>query len=182
MALSQYSKILSSDITSIQSSVNTLDTTTVKTSGEQNISGAKTFTDAIILKNGTTDVTGTVFKQITGGMANNDNWWIGVGATANDDGFMEIATNDNGNEPIYVRQYNGSSNTLKNSLTLLDSSGNTTIPGSLYFSNASKQNIVDTTSAQDVNGTKRFSALTIKKKCYDGYCSFRNNIFCYSLD
>lgn len=41
---------------------------------------------------------------------------------------MEIATGDDSNEPIYVRQYTGVFTTLKRTFTLLDGSGNTTIP------------------------------------------------------
>ena len=41
------------------------------------------------------------------------------------------ATADDYNEPIYVRQYQGDFATLKRTLTLLDGSGNTSIPGTL---------------------------------------------------
>lgn len=44
---------------------------------------------------------------------------------------MELATADDGNEPIYVRQYSGVFTTSVRTLTLLDSSGNTSIPGAL---------------------------------------------------
>lgn len=46
-------------------------------------------------------------------------------------GFIEIATADNANEPIYVRQYFGKFDTPHRTLTLLDSAGNTNIPGTL---------------------------------------------------
>ena len=51
-------------------------------------------------------------------------------------GYLEIATGDDGNEPIYIRQYMhaagiGSFATLQRTLTLLDASGNTKIPGTL---------------------------------------------------
>jgi hypothetical protein len=57
-------------------------------------------------------------------------------AWGNEDGYLEIATADDGNEPILVRQYNwgGTGNnfgTIKRTLTLLDKSGNTIIPGNL---------------------------------------------------
>ena len=57
-----------------------------------------------------------------------------------DKGYGEIATADNGNEPIYVRQYNSThdeNNKVSTfdvparTLTLLDASGNTIIPGNL---------------------------------------------------
>ena len=52
------------------------------------------------------------------------------------DGSLEIATADDGNEPIYVRQYSGNFVTVKRTLTLLDKSGNTIIPGDLTVTNA----------------------------------------------
>ena len=59
-----------------------------------------------------------------------------VGGAGTNAGYLEIATNDDGNEPIYVRQYgNGGGwkgySTATRTLTLLDASGNTSIPGSL---------------------------------------------------
>lgn len=62
-------------------------------------------------------------------MADNDFFRIYVGGTASDAGYAEIATADGGNEPIYVRQYTGTFSTLKRTLTLLDTKGNTTFPG-----------------------------------------------------
>jgi hypothetical protein len=64
-----------------------------------------------------------------------DYWFIGGAETGgtSDAGFAMIATGDNGSDPIYARQYNGSplSGTVNKQLTLLDASGNTTIPGDL---------------------------------------------------
>ena len=93
----------------------------------------------LIDKSGTTKDTVT---NIKGQIASNDFWRIASGGTASDSGFLEIATGDNGNEPIYVRQYYGSVDgvgvdtdgwptTPTRTLTLLDSSGNTIIPGNL---------------------------------------------------
>lgn len=64
----------------------------------------------------------------------NDGWRIIGQTTGSDSGALEIATGDNGNEPIYVRQYNDgvySTSAINRTLTLLDGSGNTTLPGSL---------------------------------------------------
>lgn len=63
-------------------------------------------------------------------MAANDLFRLQVGGTSNN-GYVEIATADDGNEPIYVRQYKGVFATLQRTLTLLDGSGNTTLPGTL---------------------------------------------------
>lgn len=66
-------------------------------------------------------------------MANTD--WVRMGAygTSSDDGWFAIDIGDNGNEPIYVRQCTGTtaSPTVVRTLTLLDGSGNTSIPGNM---------------------------------------------------
>lgn len=68
---------------------------------------------------------------IGGTMGVNDQWRIYGRSTADNAGYLEIATADDGNEPIYFRQYRGLFSTLKRTLTLLDGSGNTSMPGSL---------------------------------------------------
>jgi hypothetical protein len=64
-------------------------------------------------------------------MADNDFFRIRVGGTASNAGFAEIATADDGNEPIYVRQYTGAFGAVTRTATLLDGSGNTIFPGSV---------------------------------------------------
>ena len=64
-------------------------------------------------------------------MADNDQFRIRVGGTGSNAGFVEIATADDGTEPIYVRQYTGVFGTLLRTATILDGSGNTTLPGYL---------------------------------------------------
>lgn len=54
-----------------------------------------------------------------------------TGVNTNVHGYLEIATADKANEPIYIRQYYGNFNTCERTLTLLDSKGNTNIPGQL---------------------------------------------------
>lgn len=61
-------------------------------------------------------------------MADNDFFRIRVGGASNG-GWAEIATADDGTEPIYVRQYSGVFSTVTRTATLLDGSGNTTFPG-----------------------------------------------------
>jgi hypothetical protein len=63
-------------------------------------------------------------------IGDNDFFRIRVGGASNA-GFAEIATADDGTEPIYVRQYTGVFSSLTRTLTLLDGSGNTSTPGSL---------------------------------------------------
>lgn len=72
---------------------------------------------------------GTGFRGINyGTMGDNDQWRIGGAATASNAGYMEIATADDGNEPIYVRQYTGVFGTIKRTLTLLDANGYSIFP------------------------------------------------------
>ena len=71
---------------------------------------------------------------IVGTMASSDQWRI-IGGGSSDSGYLEIATKDNANEPIYVRQYTSFSSTgLKRTATLLDGSGNTSFPGQVSAS------------------------------------------------
>ena len=77
-------------------------------------------------------VTGTNSTELVrGNMGDNDQARILVGATATNAGYLEIATADDGTEPIHVRQYTGVFGTLTRTATLLDGSGNTSFPGDL---------------------------------------------------
>jgi len=61
-----------------------------------------------------------------------DAFRIYVGSTGTDAGYAEIATGDNGTEPIYFRQYSSAGfGTIARTLTILDASGDTYIPGKL---------------------------------------------------
>lgn len=90
-----------------------------------------------------------VKRGIRGTAGTDDYWFIGSASTNTTGpggsadgtaGYLEIATANNGTEPIYVRQYNTAgmpwdtapSGTTR-TLTLLDSSGNTQIPGTLQI-------------------------------------------------
>ena len=64
-------------------------------------------------------------------MADNDQFRIRVGGTATNGGFVEIATADDGTEPIHVRQYSGVFSSLVRTATLLDGSGNSSFPGGI---------------------------------------------------
>jgi len=92
---------------------------------------ASTFTGNLFLS-----VSGTTNAAIvSANVAGSDYFRILVGGTATDGGFVEFATADNGNEPIYFRQYNVSGavgfGTVARTLTLLDASGDTYVPGKL---------------------------------------------------
>jgi len=61
--------------------------------------------------------------------AGNDAGWIRFFETSNN-GSLEIATGNDGSEPICVRQYNASSAMVRQAI-LLDASGNTSFPETL---------------------------------------------------
>ena len=94
--------------------------------------------DIGVIGNVTAD--GTIYFQgLSGGnernllyqqMADNDMFRIRCGGPSNQ-GWVEIATADDGTEPIYVRQYTGAFSSVTRTLTLLDGSGNTICPGNL---------------------------------------------------
>ncbi|WP_304772365.1 tail fiber domain-containing protein, partial [Paramuribaculum intestinale] len=86
---------------------------------------------------------GLTFDPLTGAnarnllyqkMADNDFFRIRCGGSASNAGWVEIATADDGTEPIYVRQYTGEFVSITRTLTLLDGSGNTYLPGHLVAS------------------------------------------------
>ena len=85
--------------------------------GDLNISGGH------ILYMLQTSSTSTQQIHFQGGR--NDYGRIAFGGTAENAGWMEIASCDDGNEPIYARQYTGVFTTVKNTLTLLDANGDT---------------------------------------------------------
>lgn len=82
-------------------------------------------------------------------MADNDLFRIRCGGSSNQ-GWVEIATADDGTEPIYVRQYTGQFASITRTLTLLDGSGNTICPGNLLtyggitmYSDLRKKNVLN---------------------------------------
>ena len=80
----------------------------------------------------TQTVTGTNSAELVrGNMADNDQFRILVGGTATNAGFAEIATADDGSEPIHVRQYTGVFSSLVRTATLLDTTGNTSFPSTV---------------------------------------------------
>ncbi len=85
---------------------------------------------ATATKTTATAPTGGSAELMRGAMGGNDYFLIRIGGNA-DAGWSEIATADNGTEPIYVRQYTGDFVSVVNEMKLLDESGNTVIPGTL---------------------------------------------------
>lgn len=72
--------------------------------------------------------TGADRDLVAGTMADNDKFRIRIGGSASNAGWVEIATADDGSEPIYVRQYTGDFVTVARTLTLLDAYGVTKVP------------------------------------------------------
>ena len=93
-------------------------------SGKLNTSGG-TMTGDLLFGN----VTSGLCKGIQWTCGENDYARIKAGGTGSNAGYLEIATADDGSEPIYLRQYTGAFSSLARTATLLDGSGNTTFPG-----------------------------------------------------
>lgn len=130
--------------------------------------GGGTMTGDILFSN-----SGTTFRQIRGTVGDNDYWRVGGGATASNGGYMEIATSDDGNEPIYVRQYTGVYTTLTRTLTLLDADGSTSFPGTVKFANGTWNIVGDDSMFGDQNVAGAFcikgnnGATTLRMYSYD---------------
>jgi hypothetical protein len=124
-------------------------------------------------------VTGTNSAELVrGNMADNDQFRILVGGTASNAGFVEIATADDGNEPIFVRQYTGVFSTLVRTATLLDASGNTSFPGTVTaptFSGALSGNATTATTATNSNSLGGFASDTYIGKFGNGNGYYQAN-------
>ena len=103
--------------------------------GSGNVSGLLEYVSDISM-NGSIYVlnSGTATRQLRFQVGDNDYGRIAAGATAANAGWVEIATADDGNEPVYARQYSGTFSTIKRTFTILDASGNTHAPGTISAS------------------------------------------------
>ncbi|UYI97135.1 MAG: hypothetical protein OGM12_04415 [Parabacteroides distasonis] len=103
--------------------------------GSGNVSGLLEYVSDISM-NGSIYVLnpGTATRQLQFQVGDNDYGRIAAGATAANAGWVEIATADDGNEPVYARQYSGTFSTIKRTFTILDASGNTHAPGTISAS------------------------------------------------
>lgn len=102
------------------------------------------------------------FRGVVGKCGVNDYWRVVGNATADNAGYMEIATADDGTEPIYVRQYTGVYTTVTRTLTLLDGSGNTSMPGSLSVTKGVSCTDVTAKGNVTVTGTVKVGSVTMK--------------------
>ena len=108
-------------------------------------------------------------------MADNDFFRIYIGATASNSGYAEIATADDGNEPIYVRQYTGVFSSVKRTLTLLDANGYTHFPSYINIggnenNNSSPDRVWGSNSSDSYLRSYRNSDLSVANAdTVDGY-------------
>jgi hypothetical protein len=119
-------------------------------------------------------VTGTNSAELVrGNMADNDQFRILVGGTASNAGFVEIATADDGTEPIYVRQYTGTFTSLTRTATLLDGSGNTSFPGTVSAAAASLSGNLTVSSGNATGGGIILADDGDIVDLNDGFCAMR---------
>ena len=125
----------------------------------QTFAGVKTFNSGIAFPNSDSSITPGL-KWVAG---TNDGARIVAGATAQNAGYLEIAVKDDGNEPIYVRQYTGDFANVARTLTLLNANGNTVFPGTLLPIGTKAQDLgseslywktayIDTVNANELTG------------------------------
>ena len=97
---------------------------------------------------------------------NNDLFRIIAGSSGNNNGWAEIATADDGNEPIYIRQYTGVFSSVKRTLTLLDANGYTHFPSYINIggnenNNSSPDRVWGSNSSDSYLRSYRTSALRV---------------------
>ena len=97
---------------------------------------------------------------------NNDLFRIIAGSSGNNNGWAEIATADDGNEPIYVRQYTGVFSSVVRTLTLLDANGYTHFPSYINIggnenNNSSPDRVWGSNSSDSYLRSYRTSALRV---------------------
>ena len=122
----------SSSHTHTKSQITDFPTIPSKTSELTNDSGFITSSDSCASSGQVSTVVadGSSKELVYAYMAANDYCHIRCGGTS-DAGYLEIATGDNGDDPIYVRQNNDMNGSVR-TLTLLDGNGNTVFPGTVY--------------------------------------------------
>ena len=129
------------------------------TAGELSYNGSMFESDkSIYLRNNSDN---GIANEVRGKCGTSDYWRIAGGATASNAGYVEIATADDGNEPIYIRQYNGTFSTIKRAATLLDANGNTNFPGNLVAKMGTFTG--SATSDNNINEYYLYGGITIRE-------------------
>lgn len=129
------------------------------TNAAQGIYGEKTLHENLRFANVSTGIRG-----IIGTIADNDFWRVVGRADATNSGYLEIATGDDTNEPIYMRQYSGVFGTIKRTFTILDAAGRSRAPElfeakKIHVNSGLNQNnaIADIGYQFQVTGTSNFT-------------------------
>lgn len=110
---------------------------------------------------------------VFGAMAGSDFARVRVSGS-DDNGWLEIATADNGDEPIYVRQYTGTFTNNVRTAALLDANGNTIFPGNVKAGSF--------TGSLNGNATTATTAATANKGDWQGKNDDRWYQMAFSLD
>lgn len=108
---------------------------------------------------------------------NNDQFRIIAGSNGNNNGWAEIATADDGNEPIYVRQYSGVFSSVVRTLTLLDANGYTHFPSYINIggnenNNSSPDRVWGSNSSDSYLRSYRTSALNVNYAASAGRANY----------
>lgn len=129
------------------------------TNAAQGIYGEKTLHENLRFSNISTGTRG-----IIGSIADNDYWRVVGRADKTNSGYLEIATGDDTNEPIYMRQYSGVFRTVTRTFTVLDGSGRSRAPElfeakKIHVNSKLNQNdaIADISYQFQVTGTSNFT-------------------------
>ncbi|AUO78781.1 tail fiber protein [Klebsiella phage vB_Kpn_F48] len=163
------------------------------TSGTLSVGGTTTLKDNVTVAPNksisfeTTDLSGKITRHIVGKCATNDGWYIGAGGVSNN-GILEIGTIDDGVETIQFVQ-RGARNVEARKLVLLDSSGNTTLPGDLRLStnktvkisNGSTLTLEMGVGANDAY-IKNLRGSGVLQLTNDSNLTFRNSQVYYAMD
>lgn len=137
-------------IATFNNNVNINGSTTIGNNSADDVAVNALLTTDLQFKN-TTNTT----RGVRGTVGDNDTWFVGAFAATANNGQLIIATADDKNEPILVRQYQGAlfGAGATNELALLDASGNTSIPntltvdgGTLYVDSVNNRVGVNTTT------------------------------------
>lgn len=111
-------------------------------------------------------VADTGFHELVRCDMNSDKFRIIAGSSGSNNGWAEIATADDGNEPIYVRQYSGVFSSVVRTLTLLDANGYTHFPSYINIggnenNNSSPDRVWGSNSSDSYLRSYRTSALSV---------------------
>ncbi|AKU44850.1 L-shaped tail fiber protein [Klebsiella phage Miro] len=156
------------------------------------VDGPSALNDTVTVAEGKTitftneNLSGEITRHIVGKCASNDGWYIGSGGTSNN-GILEIGTIDDGTETIQFVQ-RGAGNVEARKLVLLDSSGNTTLPGDLRLStnktvkisNGSTLTLEMGVGANDVY-IKNLRGAGVLQLTNDSNLTFRNSQVYYAM-